>query len=247
MKTKQCPRSGPAILAATLMLMSALAHADGGNGVHATAPKPAHQEKKSCLQNTATARDNGAGRTTDWRDAAGSTHLLKVLGNKEDGDIDGVSGPCRLVDGDIGVDEHLNDGLDVAQLLEEIDSLIGLDKAALTQEEEDELAAPKRHPLAPRLSDSGRALRVYRLAGADSEPDALFYRRAPRDWDYPAATRGAQLNPRGALSQRDNRAGDAPVPNLAAVPEPASYATLLAGMTLLAALGWRRRAAARRK
>lgn len=202
-------------------LAVALALTAGAAGAAAPgAPgQPAAKAERSCAQ--------AMQADTDRRDGALSEHMRKVLGT-DDADLDGMGGPCRLVDGHFGENVYINFGPDSATVLEQIDELMAQLRALAGEEEEAPADARRR---TAQLAPGARAP----LPNSD-----LF--DGDRKIDLgPLRARG-DAGQRFALWHRpaDNTESAAPAGNLLAVPEPSSYAMLLAGMLLLGALRLRR-------
>ncbi|MFM9437713.1 hypothetical protein ACFDR9_004803 [Janthinobacterium sp. CG_23.3] len=217
------------------------AEAPAGAGL-APAPAPARLAKpgqKTCAQ-TLEARMPSGGA-----DAAGVSALMRrVLGGADDADMDAMGGPCRLVDGEVEVDGRLNDGVDVAALLEQIAALGGPDTRAPAARDEEALESGARTVgVATRGAD--QLLRLYLGEGeGKTDPAALPGQDWRRDWERAVdGRRRPQAQPRVPAGLRDGWDGldgkpGGPAGNLPAVPEPSNYALLLAGLGLLAC--WRR-------
>ncbi len=215
MKTSTRFSRSSSALAVAVAVAVALAITGGAAGAAAPgAPgQPAAKAERSCAQ--------AMQADTDARDGALSEHVRKVLGT-DDADLDGMGGPCRLVDGYFGENVYINFGPDSATLLEQIDELMA-QLRALAGEEEEAPADARRRTAQLAMSARGHLLHAYLVDGGreiDLGPlrahgDAAGQRLVL--WHHPAG----------------NTESAAPAGNLLAVPEPSSYAMLLAGMLLL--------------
>ncbi|MET3134899.1 hypothetical protein AAKU55_005202 [Oxalobacteraceae bacterium GrIS 1.11] len=233
-------------LANTLVLMSTLAW--GGSGLHdqASKQKLVDPDKKSCAETTEAVmytRDGAIvlGRvdqrptTPDWRggdSASLSPHMRQVLSS--DADLNGVYSACRLVDADAEKDVHLNDGVDIQKLFDQINELLEFNKIPLAEQEHALLESKKTHTVRIELSDVDGQLHAYLGVGLHRvDLGSVREREARHDW-------GDGLG-RSALPGNRQRAAtdwqtDAPRASLSAVPEAPTYLMLLAGLGLLASI-----------
>lgn len=185
--------------------------------------------------------------TPDWQGGTApalSPHAQQVLHSDGKVDMDGLNGPCRLVDSSRAKDARLNEGENVAELLAQIDEWLELNRKRGAQEKE-EMDSAMVPTLELELDDGGRHWQAFLIQGdglqdlgslsglSPLQPfdDGLeLVLRFRADGSVQAFARHA------GLSGFNPDAGDAA--SASAVPEPASWAALLAGLALL---GWRRR------
>lgn len=239
-----------AVAGAALTLLSFAAQAD--SGLSPTAQNHPQRHKKNCMETVQSVlyADNGSvvlGRVLSppehapqWRDANGarwSPHVQNVLQDGDNVDMDGVSGPCRLVDGDVDSDYFKNDGLDVADLLKQIDQLM-IDQSSLAEEGKYELLDPSLPGRTVEISPTDHQLHIFSTKrgvktdlgrlGDERTIDALAGGKHDAEPGYPGRT---------ALRKGKDGNDTARVP---AVPEPSSYAMLLAGLGLIGVLARRK-------
>lgn len=238
------------VAGAALTLLSFAAQAD--SGLAPAAQNHPQRHKKNCMETVQSVlyADNGSvvlGRVLSppehapqWRGADGarwSPHVQNVLQDGDNADMDGVSGPCRLVDGDVDSDYFKNDGVDVADLLKQIDQLM-IDRSYLPEEGKHELLDPLAPDRTVEVSPADHQLHVFSnkrgvktdLGRLGDEPaiDAL----AGGKHDAEPGYRG-----RTALGKGKDGNDTTHIP---AVPEPSGYAMLLAGLGLIGALARRK-------
>ena len=174
-----------------------------------------------------------------WLEAQGepwSPHARTVLQGEGSNGLDTMLGNCRLADGEVDKEARINDGVEVADLLKQIDEWLDLNRHADDEEPHQPDSTPT---LQLSISDSDHQLHAYLGLGPDGhdlglvsgdeqflllddQPGSAGPAHPPRYGGAPAAPQGASA---GLTS---------------AVPEPAGYALLLGGLGLLALL--RRRA-----
>ncbi|NRR31592.1 PEP-CTERM sorting domain-containing protein [Oxalobacteraceae bacterium] len=186
--------------------------------------------------------------TPDWlggNASAWSAHAQQVLHGDGRTDMDGLNSPCRLVDSSRAKDARLNEGENVAELLAQIDEWLELNRKRGEQNKDTvdsgvspvldlELDDDGRHWQAfliqdQGLQDLGSLSGLSPLQPFDDGLELVLKFRA--DGSVQAVARHS------GLSGFSPEAGDAATAS--AVPEPAAWATLMAGLALL---GWRRRA-----
>jgi hypothetical protein len=244
MKTSTRFKRNAGTLAAALTLMSGLASAGaaGGNGPR---PQPAAEqaaapEQNNCAQTIQAVlhtRDGApplllsaaAGAVPDWRDA----------------DMDGPRSACRLVDNDVEDNQYVNYTDETAKLLDQINQWLEFDRRPPLTPEEEQLLLLRKRGVYLALDAGDRKLHAYLGTGADkTDLGAFSERRGLQEWDAGRARRVARLYDRADRHYQPGleNNGGGPAGAMAPVPEPSSYAMLLGGLGLLAALRHRRRA-----
>lgn len=209
--------------------------------------KPAIPASLGCAQVAlpkATTTTTGIVRQPDTQNTL-SARAQAVLQGGDAAALDGVSGDCRLADSSGDSASRLNDGEAAAQLAEKVDEMMQQTHPVL----EGDLQAPPNEVKGPHLDISEEDHQVHAYLGegitrhdlgalrpAETAAEVLAIgERLTLQYDntdhrYHVAL-GGHL-PSGELSAR---AQGVTAPS-AAVPEPAAYATLLAGLFLLAVL-----------
>ncbi|WP_229260076.1 PEP-CTERM sorting domain-containing protein [Duganella aquatilis] len=170
---------------------------------------------------------NGSG------DAPLSASAKRALHGGGRNDLDSYKGRCRLVDADHDSSEPLNDGVDPEQLLKLLDEMDAMNRT-LSEDEEQSLLGSRIHiavdstdnELHAYIGAGGSRLDLGQLSRLDLENLPEGDDLAPR---YDASERT------GRAEKQLNRMGQAnPVVLAAAIPEPSTYAMLLAGLGMLA-------------
>lgn len=178
-----------------------------------------------------------------WHDAAGTLpeYVRTVLhGNQED--LDTLLSSCRMADGETDKEARINDGVDVSQLLQQIDGWLELNRP---QETEDEQALDDKFQLNLAVSAADHQLHAYLGIGPDTKDLGRLHDTAV--WLAQDAADVGAAGPDGHPDRAApaHLAADHPshATPTSPVPEPGGYTLLLAGLGVIALL--RRRAASR--
>lgn len=237
-------------LAAALALGCPLAGA-AESGLHDDAPRNDQQARKQCAANVhavLTTRDGSTvlGRVgvthagPDWRGGDGaslSSHAYAVLRGDASADMDGLTGPCKLEDGDVGKESRINDGSNVADLLKDIDEWLEMNRRRRVEDSEAEFSQGKQKA---RL-EIGADQRLHVVIG-DGGDKTDFGRLSPHYWALYDVDGIGRLAPAYGPRLAGLGNGLDGLPGvMTPVPEADTYLMLLAGLALLAAVARRRR------
>lgn len=175
---------------------------------------------------------------TAWHDddAALSSRAQRALHGGGKVDLDSYTGRCRLIDAEHDGQEPLNDGIDPEKLLKLLEEMDALNRT-LSVEEEQALLERLGSRIYVQLDSTDNELHAYIGNGVNRQDLGQLSRLDPQ---YLAEDGDLVLhygeNERYAQAQRQmqNALGGAnPMGLTAAVPEPSTYAMLLAGLALM--------------
>lgn len=181
-------------------------------------------------------------------------HVSNVLHGSDDADLVGLNGPCRLVD--MPGERHvgLNDGIDI-ESLKQINAWL----EAISKDENDDgeqLRDTDAGLVTVAIDNSDKQLHVYLGLGVDkANLGPLGSQDAWPDSDYnhsPGSRIDIALGDTNQQYHADTRtnarrqgmeamSGHSAPPPLPAIPEPATYATMLAGLACLCVVLRRKR------
>jgi len=192
--------------------------------------------------------DHARADATAWSDgdaAPLSPRAQRVINGGGKTDLDGYTGRCRLADAENNTDEHLNDGMDPTKILELLDDVAAANRQ-LNEEDEQALLNNEGSSIHVEVDNIDHELHAYigngmnrqdlgqlsRLDLQRAEDEGLIVLHfGSEDGRYAPGNKqhGSEIDANGAILGMSTTA---------AIPEPSTYAMLLAGLGLLV---WRRR------